>query len=138
MYHGPEETGKDLEKRNDRPDRLFNESTAVFLKINRYAKDMMTIVYKKNCELKIIQCGAGYEYTDTPHPSERGEEVCSLWAGWLETDSCVMKDEAKKRRTWNRMDDTIENKTEKILNSADKNDLTHFADLKEELEKMNN
>ena len=34
--HGrPEETGKDLEKRNDRPDHLFNESTAVFLKINR-------------------------------------------------------------------------------------------------------
>ena len=33
--HGPEETGKDLEKRNDRPDCLFNESTAVFLKINR-------------------------------------------------------------------------------------------------------
>ena len=39
---------------------------------------MMTIVYKKNCELKIIQCVAGYEYTDTSHPSERGEEAWLL------------------------------------------------------------
>ena len=33
--HESEETGKNMEKRNDRPTRLFNHSTAVFLKVNR-------------------------------------------------------------------------------------------------------
>ena len=33
----------------------------------------------------VIQCVQAKNYTDIPHPSERGEEACSQWAGRRET-----------------------------------------------------